>query len=102
MQPYTECGSPNICVKLCKATYRILVYGTNQGRMSITVTAGVPLGSILGSTLWNMMYDRVLALTLPNGVEIVGFVDDVILAITGETADEVRMLMEESLDIIES
>lgn len=48
-----------------------------------------------------VQHEGVLILILPNGVEIVGFADDVVLAISGETVDDVEMLTMESLDIIE-
>lgn len=81
---------------------RVLVYETELGQKSIRITAGVPQGSILGPTLWNAMYDGVLMLELPNGVEIVGFADDVVLTVTGETLEEVKMLTTEAIDTVEA
>ena len=79
---------------------RVLFYDTNAGQSSIRITAGVPQGSILGPTLWNGMYNGVLTLRLPEGVEIVGFADDVVLTVTGETLEEVEMLATEAIDTI--
>lgn len=42
--------------------------------------AGVPLGSILGPTLWNVMHDGVLFLKLPRG-----FVDDIASVVVGDS-----------------
>ena len=81
---------------------RVLVYETNAGRKTIEVTAGVPQGSILGPTLWNAMYNGVLTLKLPKGVVLVGFADDVVLSVTGETMEEVETLATEAIGMVEN
>ncbi|XP_053690953.1 endothelin-converting enzyme homolog [Sabethes cyaneus] len=88
--------------EVVNATFRIAYtrYDTSVGRKTIRITAGVPQGSILGPTLWNGMYNDVLTLNLPKGVEIVGFADDVILTVTGESLEEVEMLATETIDMI--
>ena len=81
---------------------RILVYETDEGQKLMKITAEVPQGSILGPTLWNAMYNGVLMLELPIGVEIVGFADDIVLTVTGETAEEVEMLATDAIEIVEN
>lgn len=56
---------------------RVLYYDTTEGRKTYRVTAGVPQGSVLGPLLWNLMYDDLLRLDLPEGTTIIGFADDV-------------------------
>ncbi|XP_062713362.1 uncharacterized protein LOC134290278 [Aedes albopictus] len=80
---------------------RRLIYETDAGKRSVAITAGVPQGSILGPTLWNVMYDEVLKLSLPRGVKVVGFADDVALLVIGETREEVEVLATEAIDTVE-
>lgn len=95
---------PGYLCRMLKSYFenRILVYETNEGQKSVEVTAGVPQGSLIGPALWNGMYNGVLTLELPTGVEIIGFADDIILTVTGETLEEVQMLATESIDKVEN
>lgn len=70
---------------------RVLIYDTEAGQERIQVSAGVPQGSILGAILWNIMYDAVLRLKLPEGVEIVGFADDIVLVVLGDSKEQVEI-----------
>lgn len=45
----------------------------------IKVNSGVPQGSVLGPTLWNVLYDDLLRQDYPEGVTIIGFADDIAL-----------------------
>ncbi|XP_068150190.1 uncharacterized protein [Drosophila tropicalis] len=44
---------------------RVLLYDTAAGPRKHTITGGVPQGSVIGPTLWNVMYDTVLRLDMP-------------------------------------
>jgi len=50
---------------------------------SKNVTCGVPQGSVLRPTLWNVAYDYLLDIEISEGVQLVGFADD--LAVVGVT-----------------
>ena len=54
------------------------------------VTAGITQGSVLGPLLWDIMYDNVLRLQLPNGSTIVGFADGIAIVSVGKTIREIQ------------
>ena len=95
---------PNYLCRMLKSYFenRVLVYSTEEGDKEYQVTAGVPQGSVLGPTLWNAMYNGVLEMQLPRGVEIVGFADDIILVATGKSRQEVDMLATEAFLAVEN
>lgn len=70
---------------------RVLMYDTELGQERMKVSAGVSQGSITGAVLWNIMYDGVLRLKLPEGVEIVGFADDIVLTVLGDSKEQVEV-----------
>jgi Reverse transcriptase (RNA-dependent DNA polymerase) len=45
----------------------------------------------MGAILWNIMYDAVLRLRLPPGVEIVGFADDIVLVVLVDSVEQVEV-----------
>lgn len=63
----------------------------------VEITAGVPQGSILGPTLWNVLYDGVLELKLTEGATTIAFADDLALIVLAEDEEELVYRVNESL-----
>nr|BAC57918.1 reverse transcriptase [Anopheles gambiae] len=89
-------------VQLCRILQdyfadRELEYDTADGPVTRRVSAGVTQGSILGPTLWNIMYDGVLAVELPEGASIVGFADDLAILAAGTIPEHAAAIAEEAV-----
>ena len=79
--------SPYIIKLICSyLESRCLLVGKNH---KMDMTCGVPQGSVLGPTLWNLYYDDVLRLDVPDGTTIIGYADDLALVVSGENKDEI-------------
>lgn len=56
-----------------------------SSKTRLEMTAGVPQGSVLGPTLWNIAYNEVFSLDLPEGADLTGYADDLALTIGAQT-----------------
>lgn len=64
------------------------------------MTCGVPQGSVLGPTLWNIFYDDLLRLKLPADASMIGFADDLALLVVNHTTKGLEVITNEALSLI--
>ena len=81
-------------------TDRTLLFDTDDGRHSYKITGGVPQDSVLGSPIWNILYDGLLRQTLPHGVFIVAYADGIALIIVGKTIEDVQYLGDMAIEVV--
>lgn len=68
---------------------------------SIVQTVRVPQGSVLGPVLWNVVYDNVLDLRLPDGCMSVAYADDHAVVVTAEEMENLIQKTEEEIDEVD-
>lgn len=61
------------------------------------VSAGVAQGSVLMALLWNIMYDGVLVLSVPEESTIVGFADDLAVVIIAKQPEKMEFYAMETM-----
>lgn len=64
---------------------------TSEGWWTKEVTSGAAQGSILGPDLWNIAYDSLLRLEMPDDVKVVGYADDVAAVITARNVESAQL-----------
>lgn len=56
-------------------TNRKLILECGSEREDMPTSAGVPQESVLGPTLWNLLYDDLLRLCEEEGIELIAYAD---------------------------
>lgn len=70
------------------------------GKEAFEVYQGVPQGSILGPLLWNLLYNGVLEIDLPNACSTVAYADDLALIVRTQEREDLIGKSEEALEAI--
>lgn len=66
------------------------------------ISAGVPQGSVLGPTLWNLAYDEVIEMReMPDGAECIAYADDLAVLVTAKTEASLQDTANAALDEVE-
>lgn len=70
---------------------RLLLYETVNGSRAKEITAGAAQGSILGPDLWNIMYDGLLRIEMPDDTLLDGYADDVAAVILARDIHQAQL-----------
>lgn len=70
-----------------------------EGRIRTAMQMGVPQGSMLGSLLWNIVYDGVLRNKLPPETKLIAFADDILITCKNKNIDALKANTEANIQV---
>ncbi|MBP1527556.1 MAG: reverse transcriptase family protein, partial [Spiroplasma ixodetis] len=82
-------------------TERSITFNHNATSISRPLVRGCPQGSVLGPTLWNILFNDLLSINLPGASQIFCFADDTLLICRADTVEELTVLTNECLTHID-
>ena len=71
-------------------TERVLMYEITDGTRRKQLTSGAAQGYILGPNLWNIAYDSILRMVMPEGAHLSGYVDVTVAVIAARDIEKVQ------------
>jgi len=82
---------------------RVVLASSPSGNSSFThsMSCGVPQGSVLGPDLWNLLYDDLQRIRMPEGVHLLAFADDVAVLATHQIPFVLEERLEEAYNLID-
>lgn len=89
-----------ICVLNSYLSERKIVLEAKDGKKVMEIKRGVPQGSILGPVLWNLLYDDLFRLNLPEEVTLIGFADDVAMVVVAKTEEKLMVRANSALGMV--
>lgn len=76
---------------------RWVTFDTRDGRRQKRITAGAAQGSVLGADLWNVNYDGIFHIKMPDGVRLVGYADDVVIIIVARNEEFLQFKLNQAM-----
>ena len=80
-------------------TERTLLYDIGDGIYSYNIT-GVPLGSAVGSKIWNVLYDGLLRHPLLEEVSMVAYADNIAVVVVTKTTEETENAGDAAIEVV--